>query len=81
MFPRHSSIPARQFWGLIILLFCLLASLVCEPDVSQYELFCTNSGDDEERNCSSPKAFVTLSAAFIITLIDQINKYMSGLDI
>lgn len=33
VFPRRGSIPAQQFLGLIILLFCLLASLACEPDV------------------------------------------------
>lgn len=33
VFSLRSSIPAQQFWGLIILLFCLLASLACEPDV------------------------------------------------
>lgn len=31
--PRRSSIPAQQFGGFIILLFCLLALLACEPDV------------------------------------------------
>uniref|UniRef100_A0A665UM77 V-set and transmembrane domain containing 4a n=1 Tax=Echeneis naucrates TaxID=173247 RepID=A0A665UM77_ECHNA len=30
---QENPIPAQQFWGLIILLFSLLASLACEPDV------------------------------------------------
>ena len=41
VFPRRSSIPAQQFLGLIILLFCLLASLACEPDVYRTLLLLT----------------------------------------
>lgn len=33
VFPQSGSIPAQQLLGLMIQLFCLLASPVCEPDV------------------------------------------------
>lgn len=49
VFPRLSSTPAQQFFlGLIILLFCLLAPLACEPDVYRNALTVNYSVSTQE---------------------------------